>query len=88
MEFCCQDSRLLREGGVCYALVRNIVLAHAIGADKIDDSRMGAFESEATPSSHARGVGDSGVCAARPFVMGEKESPAGLVNGAIAWIDA
>ena len=79
---------MLCKGGVGNALVRNTVLAHAIGADEIYDSSTGAFEAEATPSSHARGVGDSGVCAARPFVMGEKESPAGLVNGAIAWVDA
>ena len=82
------DSGLLGEGRVVDALIGNGVLADAVGAEDVDDAVVRTFETEATPSTHAGGVGDGCVGSACPFVVCEEEGAAWLVEGGVTEIDA
>ena len=70
------------------ALVGASVLANSVCADDVNNAGVGTFEAKATPASHAGGIVNCRVCASRPFVVGEEESSAGLVELMVAWVGA
>ena len=63
-------------------------MTDAVGGEEIDDAGKRTLEAEATPSAHPRGIDDSRVGAAGPFVVCKEEGAARLVNGAGAKVGA